>query len=100
MRRTPVSSGINYPSTGGAGFLPSTAHWELLVDFTELNWSLGVVEPLHVFAEMTSMEKIWESSSLPETNIAATRKPFQKETSLPTIHFQVRTVSFREGIGW
>ena len=27
--------------------------------------------------------------TLPETNIAPTRKPSQKENSLPTIHFQV-----------
>ena len=31
--------------------------------------------------------------TLPETNIA----PSQKESSLPTIHFQVQNVSFREG---
>ncbi len=35
--------------------------------------------------------------TLPETNIAHENKPSQKETSIPTIHFQVRTVSFREG---
>ena len=34
----------------------------------------------------------------PETNIAPENRPSQKETSIPTIHFQVRTVSFREGI--
>ena len=36
-------------------------------------------------------------STLPETNIAPENGPSQKETSIPTIHFQVRTVSFREG---
>ena len=36
--------------------------------------------------------------TLPETNIAPENRPFQKETSIPTIHFQVRFVSFREGI--
>ena len=36
--------------------------------------------------------------TLPETNIAPKIRPSQKETSIPTIHFQVRTVSFREGI--
>ena len=35
--------------------------------------------------------------TLPETNIAPARKPSEKETSLPSIHFQLRTVSFREG---
>ena len=33
--------------------------------------------------------------TLPETNIAPENRPFQKETSIPTIHFQVRNVSFR-----
>ena len=33
--------------------------------------------------------------TLPKTNIALENRPSQKE-SLPTIHFQVRTVSFRE----
>ncbi len=36
-------------------------------------------------------------NTLPETNIAPARKLPQKETNLPTIHFQVRAVSFREG---
>ena len=36
--------------------------------------------------------------TLPETNIAQENRPSQKETSIPAIHFQVRTVSFREGI--
>ena len=41
---------------------------------------------------------IKKMSTLPETHIAAARKPSQKEMNhLPTIHFQVRTVSFREG---
>ena len=35
--------------------------------------------------------------TLPETNIASENWPFQKGSSLPTIHFQVRAVSFREG---
>ena len=35
--------------------------------------------------------------TLPETNIARENRPSQKETSLPTIHFQ-GYVSFREGI--
>ena len=33
----------------------------------------------------------------PKTNMSFEKGPFQKESSLPTIHFQVRTVSFREG---
>ena len=34
----------------------------------------------------------------PETNIVPEKMPSQKETSNPTIHFQVLTVSFRECI--
>ena len=34
--------------------------------------------------------------TLPETNIVPENGPSQKETHLPTIHFQVRTVSFRD----
>ena len=36
--------------------------------------------------------------TLPETNIAPENSFSQKESHLPTIHFQGRTVSFREGI--
>ncbi len=35
--------------------------------------------------------------TLPETNIAPENGPSQKETSIPNINFQLRTVSFREG---
>ena len=35
--------------------------------------------------------------TFPETNIAPENMPSQKETSIPTINFKVRTVSFREG---
>ena len=37
-------------------------------------------------------------STLSETNIAPENRHSQKEIPLPTIHFQGRTVSFREGI--
>ena len=36
--------------------------------------------------------------TLSETNIAPENRPSQKETSIPTIHFQV-LISFREGKG-
>ena len=36
-------------------------------------------------------------NALPETNIAPENRPSQKETNVPTIHFQVRTLSFRKG---
>ena len=35
--------------------------------------------------------------TLPETSIAPENRPSQKETSIPTIHFQGRAVSFRVG---
>ena len=38
------------------------------------------------------------NTTLPETNIAPENRPSQKETHLPTTVFQVRTVSFRDGI--
>ena len=34
-------------------------------------------------------------TTLPRTNIAPENGPSQKENSIPTIHFQVRTASFR-----
>ena len=46
--------------------------------------------------------EIWQtapqhSHALPETNMAPENRSSQKETSIPTIHFHVRAVSFREG---
>ena len=39
--------------------------------------------------------------TLPETDIAPENRPSQEETSIPTIQFQVRTVSFSKGtIPW
>ena len=40
-------------------------------------------------------------ATLPETNGSrAENRPSETETSIPTIHFQGRTVSFREGKWW
>ena len=36
-------------------------------------------------------------TTLPQTNMAPENRVAQKEIHLPTIHFQVRAVSFREG---
>ena len=41
---------------------------------------------------------IQEQLTLPETNIAPENRASQRETSIPTINFQVRAVSFSEGI--
>ena len=38
--------------------------------------------------------------TLPETNIAPENRPSQKETSIPTIIFQVQTFGFRLGNIW
>ena len=38
-----------------------------------------------------------EEMHSPETNIAPEHRPFQKETSILTIHFQVWTISFPDG---
>ena len=48
--------------------------------------------------ELDENELLLITTTLPETNIAPEDRPSQKETSIPIIHFQVRTVSFREGI--
>ena len=40
---------------------------------------------------------IYMSFTLPKANIATQTRPSQKVSNPPTIHFQVRTVSFREG---
>ena len=44
------------------------------------------------------VSRIFEIYTLPKTNIAPVRRPSQKETHLPPPVFQVRAVSFREGI--
>ena len=66
-------------------------------------WSLWLVFPLFSFFlgvsfRMKQTLSLWRECTLPETNIAAARNPSQKEPSLPTIHFQVRTVGFRQAI--
>ncbi len=43
-------------------------------------------------------EKSATKHTLPEANIAPENRPSQKESSIPTINFQVRAVSFRECI--
>ena len=46
--------------------------------------------------EQNSIEQ--DCNTLPETNIVPENRASQKEMSIPTIHFQVRVVSFREGM--
>ena len=47
---------------------------------------LEIVKP-NMFSQMVV-------NTLPKTNIALENRPSQRETSIPTIHFQVRAVSF------
>ena len=48
--------------------------------------------------ELPTFQKKWKMIPLPGTNIASEIRPSQKQSSLPTIHFQLQFVSFREGI--
>ena len=50
-----------------------------------------VVPNLHPSFECQPVHSLKLTANAPEN------RPSQKETSIPTIHFQVRTVSFREG---
>ena len=51
-----------------------------------------------VYRDSLKFHPFWTCSTLPETNVAPENRSSQKGTSSPTIHFQVQTVSFREGI--
>ena len=61
-----------------------------------------LVDELHLFIGSSLHSMLYQLAcliTLPETNIFEPEtKASQKETNLPTINFQVRTVSFREGI--
>ena len=50
-----------------------------------------------VGVEIKRNSRVNQGSTLPETNMAPENRPSQKETSIPTIHFQV-LISFRENI--
>ena len=52
----------------------------------------NIGKPLSVQKTLTS------STTLPETNIEPENGSSQKESSIPTINFQVQAVSFREGM--
>ena len=58
-------------------------------------WRSGI-EPLAMFWQKSDvLELVWPTlkrrdlCTLPKTNIAPEHRPSQKETSIPTIHFQV-----------
>ena len=52
---------------------------------------------VHIFKNSLVIHWFKHVATLLETNIVFAKRPSQKETSLPTIYFQVRNVSFREG---
>ena len=80
-------------------------HWTMFmggrVEFPNvpsfLNSHPKVVDLYRLLKYFPSFLKKMGRNTLPETNIAPENRPSQKELHLPTIHFQVRTVSFREG---
>ena len=72
------------------------------------NYAPPMQSNFRVSAVLRFQRKVWVGCglegleggfTLPETNIDPEKRPSQKETGIPTIHFQVRTVSFREGRG-
>ncbi len=65
---------------------------------SRLRKSTKIFSSFHV--EPSGFFSIWRKpgTTLPKTNIAPGNRPSQKESSIPTINFQVRAVSFREGI--
>ena len=60
----------------------------------------GIPETQKVCREAETNSLAFSIKWIPKTNIAPVNRPCQRETSIPTIHFQVRTVSFRQAIGW
>ena len=54
--------------------------------------------PWGFFQDEANLKFLKGVYSLKLTYIAPARKPSQKEPSLPTIHYEVRTVGFREAI--
>ena len=94
---------------------------DITIDHTK-SWLVETEAPVMSANERPNREDVWGSenwrhktfrsaqrllsgkicsnlSTLPETNITPKNRPSQKETSVPTIHFQVRAVSFR-GCRW
>ena len=65
---------------------------ELFCNHQPVTWTI-------IFLEWFYPKVVWgKIYTLPETEIAPEKLPSQKETSIPTIHFQVQAVSFREGM--
>ena len=76
----------------------------LVIILRELWWSVMSRVPSEVLCVGVTLvwvslifEKCWRIITFPETNIAPENWQSQKETSIPTIHFQVQAVSFSEG---
>ena len=61
------------------------------------NWVVTGILELGPFQIIPSSKPLYYWNTLLEINIAPENRPSQKEIHLPTIDFQGRTVSFREG---
>ena len=59
---------------------------------------MEVLKPLQAGWEYLAPSKATGIYTPQNQQIALENRPCQKETSIPTIHSQVRTVSFKEGI--
>ena len=58
------------------------------VEPCQLKKNIPILPEKSCMLEMFLPEKVW-ADTLPETNIAPRNRPSQKESSIPTIHFQV-----------
>ena len=61
------------------GVKPRPLHWSNILFQLRLHWR----------KEKKDSQPFYSNITLPKTNIAPENRPFQKESSIPTIHFQV-----------
>ena len=60
--------------------------------------NVRIMFAVFLFYSLLKLQRQHLFITLPETNIVPENRPSQKKTSIPTIHFQVRAVRFRECI--
>ena len=105
----PYSSPHRWPARQGEWFFVFAPKKRLFIQF--IHWAnLAAPVPCccserttekHTFINQegrmkkTIIDIIANAITLPKNNIARARRPSQKEPGIPTIHFQVLTVSFR-----
>ena len=70
-----------------ASFTYDSCLQDLIFPFFLFRWGAG--GECSVFWAPREKSKKWKALTLPETNIAPANRSSQKETSIPTIHFQV-----------